>query len=89
MRLGESCACFLRGKCADERAPQHKRTRLFVGEQYYCTRYHGVVPRATDISIQRLFGSHVQADGEGRETGQVLSNICLILTPARFEPPDA
>jgi hypothetical protein len=50
MRLGESCMYSLRGKCANERAPQHQRGCPYVGEQYYCKHYNGVVPRATGTS---------------------------------------
>ena len=45
MRLGESCMYSLRGKCVNSQAPQFKRGCPFVGEQYYCKHYNGVVPR--------------------------------------------
>ncbi len=50
MRLGESCTYSLRGKCANPQAPQSGRGCPFVGEQYYCKHYSGVVPRMAKTS---------------------------------------
>ncbi len=50
MRLGESCMYSLRGKCANQQAPQFNRVCPYVGEQYYCKYYNGVVPRVTTSS---------------------------------------
>jgi len=48
MRLGESCMYSLRGKCTNPRAPQRNRGCPYVGEQYYCKYYSGVIPRVAE-----------------------------------------